>query len=302
MSVTDKGQKEPSLAFGGQAVMEGVMIRSKDHVVISVRQPNEEIVTKTERLHSLSQKYRFLKLPFVRGILALIETLYAGIKGIYFSANAAFGEDSGAEEEESLSSLEIIIVVIVAIGLSILLFSVTPFFLTSLLNLGGGLLFNIAEGIVRLSFLLVYLGTISLFGDFKRIFQYHGAEHATINAYEAGVELNVENVRPYSRFHARCGTSFLLIVTLISILFFSLLTSPNYWVRLSYRIILIPLISSVSYEALRLSDRYKDSGIVKALVSPGLLLQRLTTKQPDDKMLEVAITAVKEVESLQKGK
>jgi uncharacterized protein YqhQ len=170
------------------------------------------------------------------------------------------------------------------------------------LNLGGGVIFNIAEGMVRLSFLLIYLAVISLFGDFKRIFQYHGAEHTAINAYEAGVELNVENARDYSRFHARCGTSFLLIVTLISILFFSLFPSSNYWIRLSYRVILIPVISAVSYEVLKLSDRFKDSSIMKALVAPGLLLQRLTTRQPDDKMIEVAIKAVKEVESLQKGK
>ncbi len=300
MSLTDKGKKEPSLAFGGQAVMEGVMIRSKDHLVICVRQPNEEIVTKTEELHSLSEKYRFLKIPFVRGILALVETLYSGMKGIYFSANAAFGEEGG-EEEESLSPKEIAVVVAVAICLSVLIFSVTPFFLTSLLNLGGGVLFNVAEGVVRLSFLLVYLAVISLFGDFKRIFQYHGAEHTAINAYEAGVELNVENARNYSRFHSRCGTSFLLIVTLISILFFSLFPSSDYWVRLSYRVILIPVISAVSYEVLRLSDRYKDSKIMKALVAPGLLLQRLTTRQPEDKMIEVAIKAVKEVESLQKA-
>jgi uncharacterized protein YqhQ len=300
MSLTDKGKKEPSLAFGGQAVMEGVMIRSKNHLVICVRQPNEEIVTKTEELHSLSEKYRFLKVPFVRGILALVETLYSGMKGIYFSANAAFGEEG--EEEESLSPKEIAVVVAVAVCLSVLIFSVTPFFLTSLLNLGGGVLFNVAEGVVRLSFLLVYLAVISLFGDFKRIFQYHGAEHTAINAYEAGIELNVENARKYSRFHARCGTSFLLIVTLISILFFSLMPSSDYWVRLSYRVILIPLISAVSYEVLRLSDRYKDSRIMKALVAPGLLLQRLTTRQPDDKMIEVAIKAVKEVEVLQKGK
>ena len=299
MSLTDKGKKEPSLAFGGQAVMEGVMIRSKNHLVICVRQPNEEIVTKTEKLHSLSEKHKFLKVPFVRGILALVETLYSGIKGIYFSANAAFGEESGGKEDETLSSIQIAIVVVVAVCLSILIFSVTPFFLTSLLNLGVGVLFNIAEGVVRLSFLLVYLAVISFFGDFKRIFQYHGAEHTAINAYEAGVELNVENARKYSRFHARCGTSFLLIVTLISILFFSLFPNPDYWIRLSYRILLIPLISAVSYEILRLSDRYKNSRIMKVLVAPGLLLQRLTTKQPDDKMIEVAIKAVKEVESLQ---
>lgn len=298
MSLATKEQKEPSLAFGGQAVMEGVMMRSKDHMVVCVRQPNNEIATKTEELHSLSEKYRFLKLPFLRGILALFETLYAGIKGIYFSANAAFGDE---DEEESLNPKEIAVVVAVAICLSILLFSVTPFFLTSLLNLGGGVLFNIAEGVVRLSFLLAYLAAVSLVGDFKRIFQYHGAEHTAINAYEAGVELNVENARKYSRFHARCGTSFLLIVTLISILFFSIMPRADYLVRLSYRVVLIPVISAVSYELLKLSDRYRDSRIMKVLVAPGLALQHLTTRQPDDDMIEVAIKAVKEVERLQKG-
>jgi len=299
MRLTNKEKKEPSLAFGGQAVMEGVMMRSKDHMVVCVRQPNNEIVTKTEELHSLSEKYRFLKLPFLRGILALFETLYSGIKGIYFSANAAFGEDEN--EEEVLSSIEIAVVVAFSIGLSILLFSVTPFFLTSLLNFGGGVLFNIVEGIVRLSFLLVYLAAVSLVGDFKRIFQYHGAEHTAINAYESGVELNVENARKYSRFNARCGTSFLLIVTLISILFFSLMPSSTYLMRLAYRIVLIPVISAVSYELLKLSDKYRNSRIMRVLVAPGLALQHLTTRQPDDDMIEVAIKAVKEVERLQKG-
>ena len=270
------------------------MIRSKDHLVICVRQPNKEILTKKEKLHSLSQKYGFLKFPFIRGILALIETLYSGIKGIYVSANAAM-----AEEEESLNAKEIAVVVVISLAFSILLFSVTPFILTSQLNLSG-VVFNVVESAVRLSFLLGYLAAVSLVGDFKRIFQYHGAEHTAINAYEAGVELNVENARPFSRFHARCGTSFLLIVTLISIVFFSLITSPDYWVRLSYRILLIPLISAVSYELLKLSDKYKNSAVVKALVAPGVALQHFTTRPPDDEMLEVALTAVKEVESLQK--
>jgi len=297
MRLTAKEKKEPSLAFGGQAVMEGVMIRSKNHLVVCVRQPNNEILTKTEELHSLSEKYSFLKVPFLRGILALFETLYSGIKGIYFSANAAFGD----EEEEILSPKEIAVVIAFSIGLSILLFSVTPFFLTSLLNLGGGVLFNVAEGVVRLSFLLAYLAAVSLVGDFKRIFQYHGAEHTTINAYEAGVELNVENARRFSRFHARCGTSFLLIVTLISILFFSIMPSADYLTRLAYRIVLIPVISAVSYELLKLSDRYRDSRIMKVLVAPGMALQHFTTRQPDDEMIEVAIKAVKEVESLQRA-
>ena len=281
MSSIEKGKNEPSLAFGGQAVMEGIMIRSKDHLVISVRQPNKEIVTKTENLRSLSQKYRFLKVPFIRGILALIETLYSGIKGIYFSANATFGEN----EEVSLSPKDIALTLVFSICLSVFMFSVVPFFLTSFLNLGSGVLFNIVEGIVRISLLLAYLAAISMLGDFKRILMYHGAEHASINAYEAGVELNVENVREYSRFHARCGTSFLLIVTLISILFFTVMPSGDYLTRLSYRVVLIPVIGAVSYELLRLSDKYKNSFIVRALVAPGLFLQRFTTRQPDSSQM-----------------
>jgi uncharacterized protein YqhQ len=297
MGSLSKGQKEPSLAFGGQAVMEGVMIRSKKHMVVCVRQPNDQILTKTEELHSLSEKSRFLKLPFVRGILALFETLYVGIKGIYFSANTAFGDE---EEEISFNPKEIAVVVALALGLSILLFSITPFFLTSLMNLGGGVVFNIVEGIIRLSFLLVYLTVVSRIGDLKRVFQYHGAEHTAINAYEAGIELNVENARRYSRFHARCGTSFLLIVMVISILLFSLVPNFGYWVRLSYRILLIPVIASVSYELLRLSDRYKDSRIMKIITAPGLALQQLTTQPPDDKMIAVAIEAIKATVNLQK--
>jgi len=294
MSLTDKKNKEPSLAFGGQAVMEGIMMRSKDNVVICVRQPNDEIVTQKQKLSSVTQKYSFLKLPFIRGIVALIETMYTGIKSIYFSANAAFGDD----EEVELSSKEIAVIVVVALCLSILIFSVAPFFAASLLGVETGVVFSTVEGIIRLSFLLGYLFFVSQIKDFKRILQYHGAEHTAINAYEAGVEMNVENVRNYSRFHARCGTSFLLIVTVISILIFSLVSSPDYLTRLSYRVLLVPVISSISYELLRLSDRYKDSPIVKAVVAPGLLLQRFTTRQPDDKMIEVAIKAVKEVETM----
>ena len=294
MSSADKKSKEPSLAFGGQAVMEGIMMRSKDNVVICVRQPNQEIVTQKQKLTSITQKYRFLKFPFIRGIVALIETMYTGIKSIYFSANAAFGDD----EEVELSSKEIAVIVVVALCLSVLIFSVAPFFSASLLGVETGVVFSTVEGIIRLSFLLGYLFFVSQIKDFKRILQYHGAEHTAINAYEAGVEMNVENVRNYSRFHARCGTSFLLIVTVISILIFSLVSSPDYLTRLSYRVLLVPVISSISYELLRLSDRYKDSPIVKAVVAPGLLLQRFTTRQPDDKMIEVAIKAVKEVETM----
>jgi len=290
MKLTAKG-KEESLAFGGQAVIEGVMIRSKKHMVVCVRQPNDEILTKTEEIKSLSERYRVLKLPFLRGIVALFETLYLGIKGIYFSANAAL------EEEEKLNPKEVALAVIAALALSILLFSITPFFLTTLLNLGG-IVFYVVEGVVRLAILLLYLAAISLVGEFRRIFQYHGAEHTVINAYEAGVELNVANAKKFSRFHPRCGTSFILIVTLISILLFSIMPNLGFFMRLAYRVLLIPVIGAVSYEVLKLSDRYKKSKVMKVLVAPGLGLQRLTTRKPDEKMIEVALEAVKKVNSL----
>jgi len=284
-------REEPSLAFGGQAVIEGVMIRSKKHMVVCVRQPNDEILTKTEEIKSLSERYKVLKLPFLRGIVALFETLYLGIKGLYFSANATL------EEEEKLSPKEIALSVVLALALAIFLFSVLPFFLANLLKLGR-VVSIIVESVIRLGILLLYLASISLVEEFRRVFQYHGAEHTAINAYEAGVELNVENAKKYSRFHPRCGTSFLLIVTLISILFFSIIPNLGYFMRLAYRILLIPVIGAVSYEVLKLSDRYKNSRVMKVLVAPGLGLQYLTTRKPDDKMIAVALEAVKEVNRL----
>jgi uncharacterized protein YqhQ len=294
MKLTAKEKEEPSLAFGGQAVIEGVMIRSKKHMVVCVRQPNDEILMKTEEIKSLSEKYRILRLPFLRGIVALFESLYLGIKGIYFSANATL------EEEEKLNPKEIALAVVVAFALSIFLFSLIPFFLTTLLNLGG-VIFNIVEGVVRIAILLLYLASISLVGEFRRVFQYHGAEHTAINAYEAGVELNVANAKKYSRFHPRCGTSFILIVALISIFLFSIMPDLGYFMRLAYRILLIPVIVAVSYEALRLSDRYKNSMVMKVLVAPGLGLQYLTTRKPDEKMIAVALKTVEEVDRLQKA-
>ena len=286
-------KKEPSLAFGGQAVIEGVMIRSKKHMVICVRQPNDEILTQTEEITSISERHKVLRLPFLRGVIALLETLYLGIRGLYLSANATL------EEEEELKTREIALAVVAALALSIFLFSIIPFFLTTLLKLGG-VVFIVVESVVRLGILLLYLASISLFGEFKRVFQYHGAEHTAINAYEAGVELNVENAKKYSRLHPRCGTSFLLIVTLISILFFSIMPNLGYFVRLAYRILLIPVIGAVSYEVLKLSDRYRDSTAMKILVAPGLALQNLTTREPNAKMVAVALRAVEEVDRLQK--
>jgi len=286
-----RGKEEPSLAFGGQAVIEGVMIRSKKHMVTCVRQPNDEILTNVEEIKSVSESHKVLRLPFLRGIVALFETLYIGLKGIYFSANASL------EEEEKLNPKEIALTVALALVLAICLFSLLPFFLTIFLGLEG-VIFNATEGVIRLGILLLYLASVSSVGEFKRIFQYHGAEHTAINAYEAGVELNVSNVKEFSRFHPRCGTSFIFIVALISILIFSFMPDLGYYMRLAYRILLIPVIAAVSYEALKLSDRYKKSIIMKVLIAPGLGLQYLTTRKPDEKMIEVALEAVKKVNSL----
>ena len=291
MKLVTKKRKEPSLAFGGQAVIEGVMIRSKKHMVVCVRQPNNEILTKTEEIKSVSERYGVLRLPLLRGIVALFETLYLGVKGLYFSASASL------EEGEEIKPREMAIAVAIALGLATFLFTVIPFFLTTFLNLNG-VVFNLVEGAVRLAIFLSCLALMALAGDLKRVFQYHGAEHTAINAYEAGVELNVKNAKRFSRFHPRCGTSFILIVTLISILLFSIMPNFGFFTRLAYRIVLIPIIGSISYEVLKLSDRYKGSKIMKILVTPGLGLQYLTTRKPDEDMIAVALKAVKEANAL----
>jgi len=289
MELTAKKRQEPSLAFGGQAVIEGVMIRSKKHMVICVRQPNGKILTKTEEINSLSERHKVLKLPLIRGIVALVESVYLGVKGLYFSANVSLEEES-----EKIEPKEMVITFVLAIALAIFLFSVIPFFLTLLLTPFKGVIFVMIEGVIRIAIFLLYLVVVASIPDFRRVLQYHGAEHTTINAYEAGVKLNVKNVKSYSKLHPRCGTSFLLIILIISILLFSVLPSQDYVIRLSYRIVLIPLISAISYEILKISDRYKNSIVMKALVMPGLGLQWLTTRKPDDDMIEVAIKAVQE--------
>ena len=280
-------REEPSLAFGGQALIEGVMIRSRKHVVMCIRQPNNEILTHVEEINSLSERHKVLGLPFLRGIISLFETLYLGVKGIYFSANAVL------EEEEEFTYKEWAIVVVLTLALSSF-FIIVPFLLTTLFHLTG-VLFNVVEAIVRLSIFLLYLTLVSMWGEFKRVLQYHGAEHKTINAYEARIALEVANVKKFSRLHVRCGTSFIFIVVFVSILLFSIMPNKGFIARLSYRVLLIPVIGAVSYELLRLSGRYKDSIVTKILTAPGLAFQRLTTREPDDDMIEVAIKAVEEV-------
>jgi uncharacterized protein YqhQ len=252
-------------------------------MVLCVRKPNKEIVTNIEPVDSITQRHKALGVPFIRGIIGMVETLYLGFKGLFFSANVAV-----EEEGEKFTYKEFAVAIALALGVTSVFF-VVPFLLTSLLKLEG-ILFNIVEAIVRLTLFLLYLVAVSSWGEFRRVLQYHGAEHKAINAFEAGVPLDVANVKRYSRLHPRCGTSFIFIVVIVSIVLFA--------VRLAYRLVLIPVIAGISYELLRLSGKYRDSAIMKVLTAPGLLFQRLTTKEPTDDMLEVSIKAVTETNKL----
>jgi uncharacterized protein YqhQ len=290
MTLLAQKKEEPSLAFGGQALIEGVMMRSRTHVVMCVRQPNNEILTHTEEINSLSKRYKILGFPFLRGIITLFETFYLGVKGLYFSANTVL------EEEEKFTYKEFAVVVVMALALASFFF-IVPYLLITLFGLTG-MFFYIAEAVLRLTMFLLYLILVTMWGEFKKILQYHGAEHKTISAHEAGVPLNITNVKKFSRLHPRCGTSFIFIVFLVSILLFSIMPDLGFVAKLAYRVLLIPVIGAISYELLKLSDRYKGSMIMRILTMPGLAFQRLTTREPDDDMMEVAIKALNEVSRL----
>ncbi len=266
-------------------------MRSRKHMVMCVRKSNSEILTNVEGISSLCDKHKVLGLPFLRGIIALFETFYLGFKALFFSANVV-----AEEEGVKFSYKELAVVVVLALGL-LSFFFVVPFLLTSLLNLTG-VLFNIVEAIIRLAIFILYLILVGMWGEFKRVLQYHGAEHKAINAYESGVPLDVANVKNYSRLHPRCGTSFLFITVIVSIVLFSVMPDWGFAVRLAYRLLLIPVIGSVSYELLRLSGRYRNSIVMRIFTLPGLAFQRLATKEPSEDMIEVALKALEEVNRL----
>jgi len=281
--------------IGGQAVIEGVMMRAPRAMAIAVRRPSGEIVVKKEQVVPLSEKYPLLKLPIVRGALALFSSLIIGINALNFSANEALAEE---EEKKELSPLAMGGTMVVALGFGILLFFFLPLYLTNLAKpvIGdSNLVFNLVDGLIRVAVFLIYIWTISRMNDIQRVFQYHGAEHKSIFAFEAGEELTVANVRKYSCLHPRCGTSFLLIVMLVSILVFSLI--PKLWpfyLKAGSRVVLLPLIAGISYEFLKWTAKNDKAALVRMIIAPGLALQRLTTREPDDSQLEVAIRSMQE--------
>lgn len=276
--------------YGGQAVIEGVMMRGKKNLAVAVRHPNGGIVTHTEKLNGPIYTSKIAKLPFIRGLTMLWDALVLGVRMLLFSANVAV-----SEEDAEITPMMTWGMLAVALVFSIGLFFVLPLMLISWLDtyLDSSFVSNVIEGIVRLVIFMAYIVLISLAPDIKRVFAYHGAEHKAINAYEAGEELVVENVQKYPTSHPRCGTGFLLIVMTVSILVFALLGRPPLIIRTISRIALVPVIAGISYELLRYSAEHIQNRIVKAIFAPGLALQSLTTRQPDDSQVEVAISALK---------
>lgn len=277
---------------GGQAVLEGVMMRGVGVWAVSVRDPDGKIETRSSPLKSVLQRHRILRLPVLRGVIALWESLSIGFKALQISANVSLGE-----EEEEISTGAWVGAMVLSLALAVGLFFVVPVGLTSLIKdqLGSSLLFWLVEGVLRTLIFFGYLLALARLPDLRRVFEYHGAEHKTIACYEAGLPLTAENAEKFSRLHPRCGTSFLLIVMVIAIFMFAPIGLPAwYWLVLS-RIVGVPLIAGVSFEAIRWFGRNRNKHWVRVLMWPGLQLQRLTTREPDRDQLEVAIKAMNTV-------
>lgn len=292
--MTENSQERKTLgwSYGGQAVMEGVMMRGQYQVAIAVRRPNDhEIVVKQEPTGKL---YRgpLSRIPFLRGIPMLWDSLGLGMKALFFSAEIV-GQAEDPDFKMNTGSELLLGAFSLLAGMA--LFMVLPSFVAGLLVKEQALLFNVVEGLIRLVLLIGYMAVIGRMEEIRRVFAYHGAEHKTINAHEDGAPLTVEGVRPYSRQHARCGTAFLLVVVLISILVFAPLGKPDLPIRIISRLLLLPVIAGIAYEVLRFTGKHAGNPIIRALIAPNLALQNLTTREPDDSMLEVAITALKTV-------
>jgi uncharacterized protein YqhQ len=286
---------EESLAYGGQALIEGVMMRSKDTMVMCVRQPNQEIATFHEQISSITKQNKLLRLPFIRGVSMLFETMYYGVKAMMQSANVAL-----EEEDEEFTFFDYVILIAMVLLMNGMFIAI-PFLLTNYLNLSG-IVFNIVESGIRLGLFMGYLYLISKWGEVARVLQYHGAEHKAINAYEAGSTMEVQDVAKFSRLNPRCGTSFLFFTVLTSIALFALIPRTTFIMRLIYRLALIPVIAGISYELLKLSDKYRESRAIRVLILPGLMFQKLTTKEPTQDMIDVAVTALKKVKDIQQSK
>ena len=283
-------KKITDLAVGGQAVIEGVMMRDANKTATAVRLPNGEIEVETHPVTSIRERYPVLNLPLIRGSVIMVESLVIGMRALSFSAQAA------GEEDEQMTKKEIAMTILFALVLASVFFIVIP---TGAAHLAAAytddpVVFNLIEGGIRLLVFLLYIWGISFMGGIRRVFQYHGAEHKTIHCYEAGEALTVENVQKFPRLHPRCGTNFLLIVMVVAIVFHVFFGWPDLWLRILSRLAVLPVVAGVSYEIIRFAGR-SENRIVRIMITPGLWLQYLTTRPPADEMVEVAIESLKAV-------
>lgn len=294
-------------SIGGQAVIEGVMMRGPKKIATAVRKSDGEIIMDYKDVNSFVVKYKLNKIPILRGVVSFIESMVTGVKCLMFSADQVDLEDESMEPSkfekwlddklgDKIKDIAIYFSVVVALAFSIGLFMILPTAIAGIFKhwIKLPVILNLLEGVIKLTIFLMYLWAVSFMPDIKRVFEYHGAEHKTIATYEAGVELTPENAMQYSRLHPRCGTSFLLIVMVVSILMFSLLTWGSLWMRIAYRLLLLPVVAGLSYELIKLAGK-RPNGIVGVLTKPGLWLQKITTREPNLSQIEVAIAAMKAV-------
>ncbi len=276
-------------SYGGQAVIEGVMIRGRKAVVTAVRRPNNEVIADNRPLSSIYTG-RVRKTPLLRGVIILIEAMVLGISSLLYSANVSL-----EEEEEEITGKTVWLMIAVAILLAVVLFLIIPLFLTRLINpyISSSLVFHLIEGAIRLVIFIAYLKLVGLMPDIKRIFTYHGAEHKAVNAYEQGAPLEVAAVKEHSKAHVRCGTRFLFVVLLIAIMVFALVGRPSLWLMILSRVLLMPVIAALGYEFIHFGANHVRNPLVKAVMLPGLWLQGMTTREPDDDQIEVALVALK---------
>ena len=290
--------------YGGQAVIEGVMIRGRNFFSLAVRREDGTIEQRQEALNPLYNG-RLRRWPLVRGFLALLETLILGIKSLQMSANLAVMDPASTDEkDEGIPAVVMATTLAVSLIFGISLFFLLPLGIVWALDsvITSDLLSEIVEGVLRLAILVIYISTISFLPDVRRVFAYHGAEHMTVHAHEAGLPLNVDNVRKFGTPHPRCGTAFLLTVVVVSIVVFALLLGPPLEWRIASRILLLPVIAAISYEIIRFSGAHQNSLIGQLLARPGLWLQKLTTRQPDDQQIEVAIRAMETAIAADEGR
>lgn len=282
------------LQVGGQAVIEGVMIKSPSRVVTSVRKHTGQIVSRVEPYVSLSNRFRVLGLPIIRGVVNLVEQIYLGVKSLSFSAEVASTDDDLTKRSSGLKTsfttgATLVVAFVIALGL----FFYLPLFVASAVGAEGSIGFNIIDGLVRLAIFFLYLAVVGLWKDMRRVFEYHGAEHKSIHAYENGDILEAQSVKKYTTRHARCGTSFLLVVMVVSLVVFIFMGRPHNIHQRLARLAAVPFIAGISYEVVRLAGRRQNSRLTRILSAPGLMLQSFTTREPSLDQIEVAIDALK---------